>query len=231
MSNIIAWAKSNWVIVLPSVVVVASLPAGLLVSGGMAKGVQDELQKKASQDFIDVSKEKQTYTLPNPLKPSSNLVEHPDTLNKGLIDWFAAQRTTLKGEADAAWAAAVKFNKAQHGVIIENLFPAPEKLDDVPRRTEFANVLVSTVSARLLKQMNAGLPPEQEKVTITIREFAEQLKTRNQNMGGSDDAASRKKDASELIGRREQIYAQRAGEIKVYADAAAFAQLPLKAPA
>lgn len=229
MNKVLAWVKSNWLIVVLSAVVVASLPAGILVSNSLAGNVVKDVQERASKDFNDVSKEKVTFTLPSPVAPGKSLVEFPDALNRGAIEWFAAERARLTAETERVWNTAVAFNRDDHKALLEGLFPAPDRIDELARRTEFGNLLV-TVPARLLRRMGAGAPPDPARVAERIRDLFEQTVLRQQQSGAPDDPQARRKMMDDLIAERQRAYAQQAADIKVYADAAAFANLPPRPP-
>lgn len=231
MNNILAWVKSNWVVVLLSFIVLASLPAGILVSGSMDKRVQDDMQKKIGEDFNEVSKGTLSYTLPSPLAPGKPIIEFSEAPNKVVIDWFDVQRKALKERTDSVWAAAVKFNKDDHRMLVDGLFPVPDKLDEGLKRNDFVQALVNTVPAELLKRIGAGTPLETEKVAAQIREQYERLKLTGQNVGGDGGAQASDAITKRLVQMRLGIYSSRAGEFKVYADATAFGNFPAKVPA
>lgn len=223
MNNILAWAKSNWIIVVLSAVVLASLPAGIVVSSGMNKGVQEDMQKRVADDFGAVSKDKISYTIKHPLQPGKNIVEFSEAPNTAVIKWFEERRGELKSASESAWEAAYKFNRADHKVRIEGLFPLPDKLDDVVKRTDFTKMIVESVPAELLKSINAGTPPEADKVAEKLREQVNRI---NRQMEANPDAKT--KIAEMLVGMRIGEYQQRAGEFRVYADPTAFANFPAK---
>ncbi|MBX3359570.1 MAG: hypothetical protein KF745_14210 [Phycisphaeraceae bacterium] len=232
MNSFVAWLKTNWVIAVLAVVALAVLPASIFVSSGMDATLRETMQKKVSDDFNAVSKDKLEYAVKSPVVPGESLIKHSDAPNEKLIQYFAEARTRTSAEAAEVWSTAVEFNKKNHSVLIEGVFPAPSELDKQSKPVEFAKTLVRTIAPALLKAIDAGMPPDGERLAARLKDQYDRLHNAQLATAGGQELSEQanKKIVDELVQLRLGEYRRRASEIRVYADAAVFTDLPATAP-
>jgi len=222
----IEWFKKNWLIAALGLVAVVSLPVLWVLSSRMNARLVAEAQKKAEDDYKEVSNTKLTYRIPR-ATPSGKDFDYPEAPNKVLVAYFKERLTEQQQQIAAVWETALEFNRGTHQPLIEGLFPAPSEMERFNLPARFREAYIERLPEQLLAIASAGAPPEADKVLATVRENAERAVARIRTEKGRDpteaEVATIKQEMSAL---RIQRYRQRASEIATYADRLVFLDIP-----
>lgn len=227
MNKLVPWLKSNWIIVVLSVLILVSLPTALYFSSKMNRQLVDGFQTRIKADESAISASRLQYNIASPI-PGTPDVAHSAAANQVLIDWFAQQRERIRGEAQQVWAAALELNRAGHDLLMEGLFPAPPaRADDRVGRADFTSRYLA-LPERLMRDLNAGPPPDSAEL---VEMLSEQAKRRTEQLTaqiGDGEIPKEQVDRviDELAALRRNEYRRRAQEISVYADPTVFRDVP-----
>ena len=133
MKNVMAWAKTNWLIVVFCVVMVVSLVAGYIGSGMWADAQRREFQAKVQQQMSQIQGARVSYSIPT-LGQGEAQISDSGPPNEVKTRWFAERIEARVGQAEAVLAAAEDFNRGrnqpgsnrlEHVPLLPGLFPAP----------------------------------------------------------------------------------------------------------
>ncbi len=167
-NHVLDWVKTNLVIVIFSVVIIAAPITMFFISSGMNKKVRDEVQKRGGTvgQLTNLS-----IDLPSGEKvvPTENLLAEYERVAKVLAD-----------DAAAVQKRALEFNRKGRDVLMPGVFPEPpyELRQIIP--LDFHNRL-NAAYRDLLREVNAGSPPDleslrQELESMRVRFIAQDLK-------------------------------------------------------
>ena len=134
MKNILAWIKSNLLIVIFCSVALLVLPGGYIGSSIWRGNVLEGRKKEAEAEYSKASKFDVTYTLPS-YTPAGTPVEVKSAPNSKLTEWFKAQRSRLQEASGAVVKRAEDFNqgigaeaaavgRSEFKPFVEGLFPS-----------------------------------------------------------------------------------------------------------
>lgn len=203
--QVLEWIKSNLVIVIFVVVMIAAPIAMYFVAGGMNAKVKQEVNKRAVQltqmDIkVDVNGQQ--------VVPTEDLLKQYEQVTKTLAD-----------DAAAVQKKALSFNRKDRDVLMPGVFPEPPsyRLESIPK--DFHERLVGAYD-QLLKDVRAGTPPELETLRIELeglrnRFITQDLKKELTATLEPEEAERLKKMLSEA---RLGMYKQAAGNIGLYAS-------------
>jgi len=234
MKNILAWVKSNLLIVIFCAIIVLSLPAAFVASSLWRSGTLEAQKKVGDTELQSVSKLDVTYTLPNyePGKPPIELKTYP---HADLTKWFKDNKQKLSQASTAIVQRVEDFNlgkgpeaarvgRSEFKPLIEGLFPQPKPEDDESQKlNEMEEALLGKKGhpnpyMQLLDSARAGPPADPIKV-------AESLADQNQREMEKITAGKRALTQEEqfvlnkqLAERRLSEYQAAAKVISVYAD-------------
>ena len=135
MKNILAWVKSNLLVVIFCAVIVLALPGSYVGASMWRAGILDSRKKEAENEYSTASKLDVTYTLPS-YTPAGTPVEVKSAPNAKLTEWFKAQRTRLQEASGAVVKRADDFNqgigaeaaavgRTEFKPFVDGLFPSP----------------------------------------------------------------------------------------------------------
>lgn len=134
MKNILAWIKSNLLIVIFCAVILLALPGSYVGASMWRASVLENRKKEAENEYSTASKFDVTYTLPS-YSPSGTPVEVKSAPNAKLTEWFKAQRTRLQEASGAVVKRAEDFNlgvgpeaaavgRSEFKAFVDGLFPS-----------------------------------------------------------------------------------------------------------
>lgn len=236
MKKVLAWVKSNFLIVLFSAIIVITLPAAYVGSSMFGKSVRTKRETEASELLKKVENAKLGYQLPS-LMPGGEELKESRVPNKVVSEFYEAQRKSVSAASKKVIDATQQFNQGkgpmaaavgreEHKPLVEGLFPKPADASSASLLTNrFVDLLVDrrdkrSVYARMLREvLNAGDP-------VDLRTLAARLESTNtserQKASGGDAQAKLSDDIvrtieNKLITLRRDAYLQKAQEISVYA--------------
>ncbi|MBL9001703.1 MAG: hypothetical protein JNK25_11265 [Phycisphaerae bacterium] len=176
MKNILAWVKSNLLIVIFCFIVLAALPTTFAVSSAWRERIRSEREKAANDEMGKISKADVSYTIPS-YDPGQKPVEYKGAPNSEITAWFKRERESLATAAESLVKRAAEFNRgvgndaaavgrSEHRPLVDGLFPDPKVI----------------VEGRLREQMGESFDAKtpEEKAAL-IQDAAEDLLTAKLN--------------------------------------------------
>lgn len=226
------WIKTNWLIVVLSVVALSALPTMFVMSSNMNKAQKAKVAKETTAAYRDVMASKVTYGIPLVKQPDLNAFEKSADVNKVLTTRFAAARESIKEESSLLGVEAVKFNQGSRKLLIEDLFPKPSTDSRFKTPNQFTKMFVEESPRELLAKTGAKPPVDAKVLGASLADTKKQRRSRLQAQTGSgtlspeDDA----KLNQELFDQRLGRYRQHASETAFYATTDVFVDIPPVAP-
>lgn len=223
---VVGWLKKHWLIVVFGVVAIAALPTALVFAGSMNEGIVKTFGEEVTKAHTSVSgaTAKVSYAVPG--VDGSKVLEKSAEANQAMIDRYAAIWDQIKTKTGAVSEKGLAFNKSDHKLLTEGLFPKPDELSEKVRRLDFMRAYIEFHN-RILSEARAGMPPEAEGLARDLNDYAQSQKERIKADQGRDPTPEEAaKIAKELQDMRISRYRARAGELGVYASIASFEGVP-----
>jgi len=223
---VIGWLKKHWLIVVFGVVAVAALPAALFFAQTMNDGIVKKFEGEVAKDYTSVagSTARVSYSVPG--VDGSKVLEKSAEANQAMIDRYAAIWDQIKTKTGAVSEKGLAFNKSDHKLLVEGLFPRPDELSEKVRRRDFMRAFIE-FHQRILAEARAGMPAEAEALARDLSDYALSQRERIKADQGRDPTPEETaKIAQELQDMRISRYRARAAELGVYASIASFEGVP-----
>lgn len=229
MKPVLAWVKSNLVIVILTVVILILLPTAWFLSNMWDTKIRTAQEKQAKDQYQKLAALKVNYTLPQ-LDPKAQPVSHNEVPNLALINWFKEQRDVLTTQANAVVKKAEDFNKGvgpdaasvgrtEHKPLVEGVFPAGEqaKIDEMEDAL-LGNRGRPNPYREMLKEVRAGDPAD----PVALAESLTEYRTReiDKITAGKRDLTPEEQTtlAKQMTDRRVGEYQARAAAVSFYAS-------------
>ena len=229
MKPVLAWVKSNLIIVIALALAIIAIPLGLFFSGRMSAKLREEVQKDVSGAMSQLNGLAVDYTIPaaRPGEEAWTLRAAPNPERNRAVE---AVLKALTQESEWARETVIRTNQGDKRLLIsgsdpENvLFPAPaNESSRVRLLTEMADKWVEA-HATLLTEARAGMPPDPQQLFDQLD--ADRLRYENQKVSGRVsqelDAAEKEEIAQQLAQKRLAAYRDRAQRLTFYADPSVF---------
>ena len=224
MQAVTGWMKANLVIVV-CVVVIIGAPVGLwYVSNGLSEELLVNVKKRGGQLDRLASAGKAEFAWPGSTD-SMQVIVTPD-----LVTAYRQQASMLQGQADDVVSEANARNKAGFENPFPELLPYPaadtwmtltqQARDDalfqaLQIQPERMHARLMELYSGLLKQLNAGAPPDLEEVQDRLTSVRETFTDGGANEQSLDE--QERKDLDRKLGAaRLEIYEEKAGRIGIY---------------
>jgi len=230
MNKILGFIKSNLVIVISVVLIMAFLPTGYVFASKWNKKVYEEANAAYSKEKRTLtSKGKITYSLPAVLEGETDLSE-TRAPNHAVTEFYKAHKEEREGEVGEVVERGTEFNRGEHVELVPGLLPkASDDRTLVRLAREMGEAITGTnavpsVYQRKLQRLNAGSPPTPESLTATLEDFKnrEQMRYENSNANGKMNQAQSDQLDKDLISRRLGEYIGRAKTLTFYCSPDAF---------
>lgn len=224
----VGWLKSNWLILVCGVVLLAAPAAGFIVAGGMAQSALDEQQTEASGALRKVDGSSVTYEIPA-ATPDGEGLSLRRAPNEIVTTWVGERRQELMEQQTRVVEKAAAFNKREHAVLLEGLFPEPAgRRERQQLGFAMADLVVgsdteASVYEKLLRRLNAGSP-------LDLAEMVEDLQGERERQAnaivaargpGELSEAEQERIQRELKNRRLSFYRSKAISTAFYMDVSA----------
>lgn len=225
MNGVVSWLKSNVVIVIFGVLIIALPVAGFFVSSGWNAKI------KASAEETLSSKKRQvdgvsrvTYTLPS-IVAGEQAVEEARSPNAAVTAFFEAKRAERQTAIEGVVTHAVRFNKTEsREVLMPGLLPGSGDARETKKKARELAAMIAgddetpSVYEPLFRSLNSGMPVEKADVA---RRVVDAYRSEIDRAGG--DARDMDEDELEALnermkGHRFGVLSRRAEEISVYAS-------------
>ncbi|MCZ6835228.1 MAG: hypothetical protein O7G85_05575 [Planctomycetota bacterium] len=153
MSLVLEWVKTNVFIVVFALLMIAGLVTLPILSSGMNENV-----KKTVNDRVQlISDVKGLEQMVEPPTSGSNVEPVKILVNEAFLEQYRVLAEDLRVDAEGVVAAALAFNRKDHDVLMENIFPSmpPTQAEVLPRRF---HENVEQAYRDLLRDIRAGIP-------------------------------------------------------------------------
>lgn len=225
------WIKSNWLIIVLSVVALAALPTMWYFSSQMNKRLRVQVDKEVQADWREVTASTVTYHIPDIKKPDSRAFEKTAPVNEILTKKFAEVRDAIKRESAQIGEEAVKFNQGNRKPLVDGLFPMPPAGDRNRVMYQFVRVFVENLPRDLLARAGARPPTDPDVLGQVLAEYKRSREERQRATQGTavspEEAA---KLEQELLAQRVDRYRAWANQTCFYADDQIFLDIPETLP-
>jgi hypothetical protein len=218
---VLAWIKQHPLVPVFSGVVLLALGLGWWFAGQVNGSVRSEAESQAARMNELSSLEKGSVNL---VVPGRDPIAVTTVINQRILDEYSAATSALRGDADRIVQSALARNRRDHAPVMDNVFPQPKA--ERRRQTLALDFHARLVEAyrELLKQSNAGSPPEtKDLVEHLIRRenqyIQSTLRKADRQALGEEEIADLK---AELAKNRLGFYGEEASKLSVYADLDAF---------
>jgi hypothetical protein len=238
VKNLVEFLKARWVVLVLALIVVVAVPAGWIISAGMAGSIRAEFDRTVKAATAPLVNPRITYEF-DPLDPSgpSGRIEKSAVPNQALNAWFRTQMAAQKASSEKVIRAAELFNmglpldapaEAIRGQLIPGFFPTVTD-DQRARLLDFARrYLVETFPA-LLTRFNAGPGTDLARLATDLAGERRQLQMQVGGPARPDPSQLTAEENRRIEEQLRDIRLRRlqadAAKIDLYADVRAF-QLP-----
>ena len=226
----IGWIKRNLLVVVFLVLVVVSLPSAWFFSGRLNAGLRDRQQKDAEADLNALKRGSVSFELPA-REPGAQPLTFQAPPNPEITKWFVEHGELLEADSEAVVTRSVSFNRREHSVLVDGLFPEP----DSPTQGQFLAVnmvklLVGddgpSVYERMLAKAGAGAPVAPDTLGMMLADRAELEEQRLLAETGETQLSTEQKEQIQatLVSERLREYERKAREISFYGEASAITE-------
>lgn len=245
MNGIVGWLKSNILIVIFAVLIIA-MPIGGYFGSSMwnAKikaSAEEQLSSKKRQvdGVADV-----IYTLP-PIMEGEAPVEESRSPNAAVTAFFARQRAERQSAIEEVVTRAVRFNKKDaRDLLMPGVLPVAGEAREVKKKVkQLAELIVGdddreSAYEPLFREINAGMPmPEEDVARRVVDAYRSEVDRADGDLGSLSDDERAALD-ERMKGQRYGVYARRAEELSVYgskevlfgADPLEYSEIPSEVP-
>jgi hypothetical protein len=230
MSKIIGFIKSNLVIVISVVLILAFLPTGYIFAGKWNAKVKDEANSAYTGEKRKLtSKGSINYSLPAVLEGEEDLSESRAP-NNMVTQFYQARKAEREQQVQEVVERGTAFNQGDHVELVPGILP--QAADDrtlVRLAREMAEAIAGTnanpsVYQRKLQRLNAGSPPDSVTMASTLEEYKsrEQLRYEGSNADGKITTAQLEQLGKDLTSRRLGEYIGRSKALTFYCSPDAF---------
>ena len=221
--------KSYGVMIGLGVLALIALPACFFFAQQMNTSFTEKVQKEVSQDFDQVTKADVNYSLPG--LAGGTVLEKKAPYNEEMIQWYADRWKETKDKTGVVWDKGLAFNKDDHALLVQGLFPAPADLEKDVKIRELIGAVIA-FHAKLLAQAKAGSPPDPAQLATQLQEYSAAYIEKIKAQGGVTELPPPEKEklGRELVDVRVDRCRKRATEINVYADGGLFDGIPTEVP-
>jgi hypothetical protein len=232
MNKVLPWLKAHWPIPALTVVAIAALPTAMYFAAQMHDKFKAEYAKHLNDDMNSITPAAATVKYYEPAwDGSGNVLDKSAPANEEMIKSYKTILEDLQKKVGVVSEKGLAFNKGEHKLLMEGIFPAPADAGLAPSLGRVFITKYMDYHKQLLTAMRAGEPPKIEDLTKSLNErsaaFTSQIKAERGTEPNAEDMATLNK---ELLSMRLKAVSKRAAEIGVYADASVFEGLPTSVP-
>lgn len=218
MKPVLAWVKSNVLIVVFSALIVLMLPSAWFVSTWWDKKILTKQEKEAGEAYKKLETLRIDYALPS-YESGAQPVLYKEAPNMGLITWFKNERENLGKQAGVVTTRAEQFNmgvgadaagvgRSEHKPLVEGLLPngGQDKLNDM-EDTLLGKRGLTNPYATLLASIRAGDAADASKM-------AEEIATFRSSETNKITGTRRELTPEEQASLMKQLVEQRLGQVQ-----------------
>jgi hypothetical protein len=228
MKPVLAWIKSNILIVISMVVIVVPVPVAYYFSNQWNAGIREGQQEKVDKAQRTIrSASTITYGLPAIDEAEGELTE-TRAPNAQVTAWYAERLADRRAAVENVLGLAEAVNRAadrpvlgNHRPVVEGLFPAPDsQAERIDKVREFFEVVTGrragdTIYDRMISAVGGSGPPDDQMLAIQLSSQEETLLARYEDDPRPMDEVEAEIQ-SQLASRRLGAYAAHAGQAGVF---------------
>lgn len=230
MNKILGFIKSNLVIVISVVLILAVLPVGYVFSSKWNKQVHTQASDAYNKEKRALtSKGSITYSLPAVLDGEEDLSESRAP-NAAVTRFYVQAKAQREGQVQDVVERGTAFNRGDHVELVEGILPAAS---DQATLARLARAMGETIAGtntgpsayqRKLQRLNAGSPPSSDVLAETLDrvKIEDTQRYENSNADGKMTAAQQEQLGKDLVSRRLAEYIGRAKSLTFYCSPSAF---------
>ena len=233
MKNILAWIKSNILVVIFSLLIIISLPAAFIGSSMWRDKIVNDRKIDAEKKYNEVQALNVSYTLPS-YEPGKEGVTVKHAANAQLTTWFKTERNRLEQASASIVKRALDFNqgigpdaaavgRSSYRPLVDGLFPsAGNKTQEMAKLNEMEEALLGKRNwpnpyTQLLESVRAGEPADPVRLAESLVDFStretEKITAGKRTLTAQEQAELTKQLAERRLGE----YQNAAKNISVYA--------------
>lgn len=233
MKNILAWVKSNVLVVVFSLLIIICLPAAFIGSSMWRDKIINERRADAEKKYGEVQALNVSYTLPS-YEPGKEGVTVKHAANTQLTTWFKTERDRLQQASATIVKRALDFNqgvgpdaaavgRSPYRPLVDGLFPsAGNKSQEMAKLNEMEEALLGKRNwpnpyTQLLESVRAGEPADPIRLAESLIDFStretEKITAGKRSLTAEEQAELTKQLAERRLGE----YQNAAKNISVYA--------------
>ncbi len=231
MKGVLGWIKSHLLIVISTIVILASLPTGWIMSSGWNEDIRDGQEKRANDAYNKIKGARVTYVIPS-LLPGEDSVTDSRPPNRYVTEFVAAQRAERTSQASGIVSEVEGFNRRDHQLLEPRLLPEPENPQQATslKYSMLAQVAgdeqlgTESIYLGLFSAIGAGGPPDAIKLATSIQDLRDREAERMLAESGTGSLTEEQQEELNtlLSDRRIAETQRRAKEISVYAGLESF---------
>ena len=229
MKPVLAWVKSNLIIVIALSVAIIAIPVSLIFSSKMSAKLRAAIQQDVSGAVGQLNGLSVDYTIPpsTPTEQAWSMRAAPNKLRNEAVEQVLKRLTS---QSEQVKSEVERRNKGKKRLIISGtspettLFPEPaNESSRVRLLTEMADKWIEA-HGTLLKESRAGMPPDPKELLAQLESRLTRLTHEKVSGRVSQelDAAEQDEIASRLASERLAAYKDQANRITFYADPSIF---------
>ena len=210
---IMQWVKANLVIVICSVVILGSLTAAPIISGGRNEALAEEAKSRLRKlDELERSS-KSAFTWPGSSETTQLLVTDP------IVEAYEVAAAERIDQSKGVIAIVQSSNRGEADVVMPELFPTPQDLErDLQVLPPELHKRILAGYDRILATVHAGTAPSNEELSAELNTKRTDFIDRQFRKTASERLSKEEEESLRdfLIGQRRAICRDRANEIGLY---------------
>ena len=248
VGTILAWVKSNLLIVISIALILILLPVGWFFSNGWNTSIQEQAQddyKKEKNRLNSASSIE--YSLPAVLQGERGVSEDRAP-NAIVTNFYKTQKELRESQVAEVVDRGTAFNMAGHVVPVDGLLPQAANTSELKKKGFRLGEFIAgtqdapSIYARLIRKLNAGDAPQPDVIAAELSQYKSQQEetyAATSPDGNISDSQS-KQLSQDLIQRRLGQYAGQAESLSFYCPLnaiqiaepiAGYSQIPQTPPA
>lgn len=224
MNKVLGFIKSNLIIVISIVLILALLPVGYVFSSKWNAKVSGEVKAAYDNEKRALnSSGRVNYALPAVLEGEQDVSESRAP-NDAVTEFYQEAKQARIRQVEDVVERGTSFNQGSHVEIVEGLLP---KASDTRERQRLGRAMseaivgtrdTASVYQRKLRRLNAGSPPAAQSLVTTLTQYKAQLEQEYRSADANSNITTEQQDEIEekLTQRRMGEYIARAKSLTFY---------------
>jgi len=190
MKKVLSWVRANLLIVIFGALALLAVIGLPLVAKSRNEYVSAEMAKRvqALRDLESLERTQVTLTVGGLGDQPATTIDQRAVVNAALLSQLRSVSERQSRDAEGIFAAAEQFNRGDHQVLMPELFPEP-RIGPALWGLRFHR-LMEQAYERLLRDVRAAMPPNEELLVADIERRRRQFMTATLQKDDADDLTS-----------------------------------------